>query len=338
MSNLEPHVGILTRMELSLAAESWPISVIFALSRGSKAEAEVIVATIRDGEYEGRGECVPYKRYGETIESVKAQIESARSEVEKGLSRTELQKILPPGAARNALDCALWDLEAKQKGRSIWELLNIKPEPKQTAFTISLHTPGKMAEEASVAAKEYSLLKIKLGAGGDEVRLKKIREAAPHARLIVDVNEGWDENNIGGMIQACESVGVELIEQPVSVEHSNILQNVRTPILICADESAHTSGDIPKLVGYYSAVNIKLDKAGGLTEALAMVKKAKEAGLAIMVGCNVSTSLSMAPATVLAQYADYVDLDGPLLLERDREPSIEYREGMIMPTVSEIWG
>src|SRR3989344_973691 len=325
-------------MKLWTVVESWPIRGAFAISRGTKTEAEVIVATLTVGEFKGRGECVPYRRHGETVEGVQSQIESVRATIEKGVTREELQSLLPAGAARNALDCALWDLECKQKGETIWELLDIRPLPKQTAFTISLHTPGKMAEEASAAAQKYSLLKIKLGAGGDEVRLKRIREAAPKARLIVDVNEAWDEHNVGAMVRACESVGVELIEQPVHTEHTNILKYVTTSIKICADESAHTSADIPKLVGLYSAVNVKLDKAGGLTEALAMLKKAKEAGLSIMVGCNVSTSLSMSPATVIAQYADYVDLDGPLLLERERESGITYRDGMICPTTPDLWG
>jgi len=325
-------------MKLSVAVESWPIRGTFAISRGTKTEAEVIVATLTAGEFKGRGECVPYRRHSETVEGVQSQIESVRLAIEKSVTREELQNLLPAGAARNALDCALWDLECKQKGKTIWEILDISPLPKQTAFTVSLHTPGMMAEEAKVAAQTYSLLKIKLGAGGDEVRLKRIREAAPSARLIVDVNEAWDENTVGAMVRVCESVGVELIEQPLPVGKDEALKDLKTSVKICADESAHTSEDVQKIVGRYSAVNIKLDKAGGLTEALAMAKKAKEAGLVVMVGCHVSTSLSMAPATVVAQFADYVDLDGPLLLENDREPGIKYNDGMIFPTTPVLWG
>ena len=325
-------------MELSIVEELWPIRGTFAIARGVKNEARVIVATIRDGEYEGRGECVPYARYDETIESVQEQIASARSAIEGGIDRGALQELLPAGAARNALDCARWDLEAKQKGKTIWELVGIEPKPMPTAFTISLDTPKKMAEAATHASKEYSLLKIKLGGDGDTERLKKIREVAPKARLIVDVNEGWSSGNLERMVHACESADVELIEQPVPTEHSNILKNVGMSIKFCADESAHTSDDLQKLRGRYSAVNIKLDKAGGLTEALIMAHKAKETGLTVMVGCMVSTSLSMAPATVLAQYADYVDLDGPLLLARDRKPGIEYRSETILPTTSNLWG
>jgi L-alanine-DL-glutamate epimerase-like enolase superfamily enzyme len=335
-------------MELSVKAESWPVREGFAISRGPVHEVQVVVATVRDGGFEGRGESEPYKRYDETVESVQTQIASIHNAFEEGMSRKELQDALPAGAARNALDCALWDLEAKQKGETIWELLGIEPVPKSISFTIGLDTPETMAKRAADAAKKYSILKIKLGAEGDEERLRAIREAAPEARLIVDANEGWNENNIEAMLRACEAARIELIEQPVSENYSSILparrslgaggQNTRTSIMLCADESAHTAANIEKLVGTYQAVNIKLDKTGGLTEALAMVKKAKVAGLKIMVGCHVSTSLSMAPATVVAQMADYVDLDGPLLLERDREPSIEYKNGMIFPTTPTLWG
>ena len=325
-------------MELSCVAESWPIRGKFAISRGSKTEAKVIVATIRDGAHQGRGECVPYSRYGETIESVQKQIATAKSAIESGLGRDDLQNLLPAGAARNALDCALWDLEAKRSGKTIWELVGIQtPQPKPTTYTISLDTPEKMAASAAVATKAFSPLKVKIGTD-DGGRLAAVRNAAPQARLIVDANEGWNEENLEQMLRSCEAAGVELVEQPLPENHSSILQNTRTSIIICADESAHTSADIPKLIGRYQAVNIKLDKAGGLTEALVMLKKAKEVGLSIMVGCHVSTSLSMAPATVIAQYADYVDLDGPLLLEKDREPSIEYHDGNIFPTTSALWG
>src|SRR3989344_4436768 len=322
-------------MELSSHIESWPVREGFAISRGPLKEISVIVATVWDEKHQGRGECVPYKRYGETVESVQEQISSVKSSIEGGASREELQKLLPAGAARQELGCALWDLEAKQRGKTIWELVGVAhPQPKPISFTIGLDTPEKMEKRAAEAAQKYSILKIKLGAEGDEERLQKIRDAAPQARLIVDANEGWNESNLEEVVRACEMARVELIEQPVLDANSNILQNYGKKMLLCADESAHTSTDIEKIHGTYQAVNIKLDKAGGLTEALAMTEKAKEAGLKIMVGCHVSTSLSMAPATVVAQMADYVDLDGPLLLEKDREPSIEYRDGMIMPTVS----
>jgi len=328
-------------MELTFAVETWPVRAGFAISRGPVKVAQVIVATIHEGEYQGRGECVPYRRYGETVEGVKEQMASAQSAFEKGMSREALPEALPAGAARNALDCALWDLEAKQKGKTIWELVGIaNPQPKLVSFTIGLGAPETMAEQVKGAAQKYSILKIKLGAEGDEERLRKIRQVAPKSRLIVDVNEGWNESNIETMIRACEDASVELIEQPLRDGYSNILQNysIMTSIKICADESARTSADIEKIAGTYRAVNIKLDKAGGLTVALAMAEKAKKAGLAVMIGCHVSTSLSMAPATVVAQLADYVDLDGPLLLERDREPSIEYKDGKIFPTTPLLWG
>ncbi len=325
-------------MKTSFTTEPWPIRGTFAISRGAKKEAEVIVVTIEHDGYRGRGEGVPYRRYGETVSSAQEQISAIQSEIEKGVDRGKLSELLPAGAARNALDCALWDLECKQKGKTIWELLRITPKPMPISYTIGLDGSSVMAEKAREAAKKYSILKLKLGAKGDEERLQKIREAAPKARLIVDANEGWNAGNLEAMLRACESAGVELLEQPVPVEHSNILKNVRTSVSLCADESAHTSADIEKLQGIYQAVNIKLDKAGGLTEALVMAQKAKEAGLKIMVGCIVSTSLSMAPATVVAQYADYVDLDGPLHLAKDRAPAIEYRDGIILPTTPELWG
>ena len=326
-------------MELTFAVESWPIRGAFTISRGAKTEAQVIVATIRDGEYKGRGECVPYLRYGESIESVQKQIAAVKNAIERGLGREELQKLLPAGASRNALDCALWDLEAKKTGKTIWELAGIQnPKQMSTAFTLSIDTSEVMADRAAEASKEYSLLKVKLGADGVEERLKKIREAAPKARLIIDANEGWNAYNLVSMVKMCESFGVELIEQPLPAGDDNALQNLKTSIKICADESAHAANDIPKLVGRYTAVNIKLDKTGGLTEALNMAQKAKEAMLSIMSGCMVSTSLAMAPATVIAQHADYVDLDGPLLLLKDREPGIEYKSGTIFPTTPALWG
>ena len=325
-------------MELSVKTETWPTKSAFRISRGSKTEVQVIVATIRDGEHVGSGECVPYERYGESVESVQTQIASIKSSVERGVSRDELQRLLPAGAARNALDCALWDLEAKRKGKTIWELVGIEPKPMPTAFTISLDTPGRMAERAAEAAKTFSFLKTKLGGEGDEERLRKVREAAPKSRLIADANEGWNVNNLEQNIHACEFAGVELIEQPLPAGNDDALLKLKTSIKICADESAHITEDIPKLIGRYSAVNIKLDKTGGLTEALAMAQKGREAGLSVMVGCMVSTSLSMAPATVVAQFADYVDLDGPLLLEKDREPAIEYRAGSIFPTTPKLCG
>jgi L-alanine-DL-glutamate epimerase-like enolase superfamily enzyme len=324
-------------MKLSWAAETWPIRGTFTLSRGTKTETAVVVVTLRDGEYQGRGECVPYMRYGETIQTVQEHIASVKSAIENGVSREELQRLLPPGAARNAVDCALWDLEAKRSGTTVWQLVGLTPQPLVTAFTISFDTPEAMAKKAA-EAKRYSLLKIKLGGNGDEERLKHVREAAPSARLIADANEGWKPDNLEKMVRACEQLGIELIEQPLPANNDEMLASLKTSIKICADESAHTSADIPKLARGYTAVNIKLDKTGGLTEALAMARAARDAGLSMMVGCMVSTSLSMAPATVIAQYADYVDLDGPLLLAKDREPAIEYRNGEIIPTIPALWG
>src|SRR3989344_7573737 len=228
-------------MELSYVAESWPIRGKFAISRGEKTEAQVIVATVRDGAHQGRGECVPYSRYGESLESVQDQIASVKSEVENGFGQEKLQKLLPAGAARTALDCALWDLEAKRSGKTIWVLVGIQtPQPKPTTYTISLDTPEKMAASAAVATKAFSPLKVKIGTD-DGGRLAAVRNAAPQARLIVDANEGWNEENLEQMLRSCEAAGVELVEQPLPENHSSILKNVRTSILLCADESAHTS-------------------------------------------------------------------------------------------------
>lgn len=326
-------------MELRTQIEKWPIRGAFTISRESQTEAQVLVATLREGDFSGRGECKPSKRYGETVESVQEQIASIQSSIESGISRDELQQLLPAGAARNALDCALWDLEAKQQSKTIWELIGIsEPKPIPTTFTLSLDAPEEMARKAADMSRVHSLLKIKLGGEGDEERLRHIREAAPKTRLIIDANEGWNMDNLQAMVRMCEAVGVELIEQPLPADNDDALTQLKTAVTVCADESAHTTDDIQRLVGRYGAINIKLDKTGGLTEALQMAQEAKEKGLSIMVGCMVSTSLSMAPATVIAQYAQYADLDGPLLLAKDREPAIEYREGMILPTTPVLWG
>jgi L-Ala-D/L-Glu epimerase len=326
-------------MQITIAREKWPLREAFTISRDSKSEAEVVVVTVQSGDFKGFGECVPYKRYNETFESVEAQLLKVSDLHEHELSRVSLAQVLPPGAARNALDCALWDLEAKQQGKTIWHLLSFDTSlPKQTSFTISLDTPETMAHKAAIAAQKHSLLKIKLGGNNDEDCILKIREFAPNTRLIVDANEGWSSKNLARMIKACELAKVELIEQPLPAKDDAELLNIKTPILICADESFHTAEDFDKISGKYTAINIKLDKTGGLTEALEIVRRAQELDISIMIGCMVSTSLSMAPATVLAQYAQYVDLDGPLLLAADRKNSLQYSDSMVHPTNSNIWG
>jgi L-alanine-DL-glutamate epimerase-like enolase superfamily enzyme len=329
-------------LTLALAAKRWPIAGSFAISRGSKTEAVVVVAELGDGKARGRGECVPYPRYGESVESVMTQINAMRSQLAAGLDRRALQTAMPPGAARNALDCAFWDLEAKRSGRPVHELAGLAaPHALTTAYTISLGPPAAMAEAAAKAATR-ALLKVKLGGndehGGDAARIAAVRAAAPKATLIVDANEGWDERNLSPNLAACAAAGVVLVEQPLPDGGDQALAGLKRPIPVCADESAHDRASLPALVGKYDAVNIKLDKAGGLTEALAMAAEAERAGFAIMAGCMVATSLAMAPALLLAQKAQYVDLDGPLLLAKDRPDGLTYRDSLVFPPASALWG
>jgi L-Ala-D/L-Glu epimerase / N-acetyl-D-glutamate racemase len=329
-------------LTLALAVERWPIAGHFTISRGAKTEATVVVATLTAGALRGRGECVPYGRYGESIDSVSAAIEALRPRLAAGLSRAELQSAMAPGAARNALDCAFWDLEAKHAGRPAHALAGLPaPHPVTTAYTISLDTPAAMAE---AAAKEATrpLLKVKLGGddanGGDAARIAAVRAAAPEARLIVDANEGWREQNLADHMTACAGAGVELIEQPLPQQQDAALAGLSRPIPLCADESARDRASLPALRGRYDAVNVKLDKAGGLTEALLTIAEAQRLGFAVMLGSMVGTSLSAAPAMLAAQTARYVDLDGPLLLAKDRVPGLIYRDSLILPPAPALWG
>ncbi len=325
-------------MNLAIKTEHWPIAGSFAISRGAKTEAVIVVVELDDGKVRGRGECVPYARYRESVESVAAAIETMRPRLFNGLTRRELQATMPPGAARNALDCALWDLEAKRTGRPVHALAGLpSPRPLVTAFTISLGTPADMARSAERAA-QHRLLKVKLGAPGDPQRIAAVRTAAPKASLIVDANEGWTPDNIMANLAACAEAGVALVEQPLPETQDEALRTLQRPMPICADESAHDRRSLGMLVDKYDAVNIKLDKAGGLTESLAMVEDAGRHGLAIMVGCMVATSLSMAPAILVAQKATFVDLDGPLLLARDRQHNVRYDDSYVHPAIPALWG
>lgn len=323
---------------LSARIEHWPIAGAFTISRGSKTEAVVVVAEIADGDSVGRGECVPYARYGETPESTLTAILSLRDAVRGGLDRAGLGAALPAGAARNAVDCALWDIEARIAGRRAWELAGLaEPRPLTTAYTISLATPDAMAA-AAVRAAGRPLLKIKLGGEGDAARLAAIRAAAPEAELIVDANESWNEANLGALLEACARAGVTMVEQPLPAGLDGALATKRWPIPICADESVHDRASLAGLRDRYDAINIKLDKTGGLTEALAMADAARELGLDIMVGCMVATSLAMAPAMLVAQRARVVDLDGPLLLARDRPGGLRFEGSLIHPPAAGLWG
>lgn len=325
-------------MRLSIRVETWPIRGGFTISRGSKREAVVVVAEIGDGNHVGRGECVPYARYGESVESVVSAIEACAGPLAQGMSRAALQDLLPAGAARNALDCALWDLEAKRSGQSAAHLAGLPPlHPVTTAFTISLDTPEMMATKAREASA-YSLLKLKLGGDGDAERLAAVRGAVPDARLIVDANEAWRPNQIEALLDAVARFSVELVEQPLPADEDDLLARIARPVPVCADESVHDRASLTRLAGRYDAVNIKLDKTGGLTEALHVADEARDLGLKIMVGSMVATSLAMAPAMLLAQHADWVDLDGPLLLERDRDPGLVYASGQVSPPSAELWG
>ncbi len=324
--------------KLTIAHESWPIAGTFTISRGSKTAADVVVVTVQDGDHIGRGEGVPYPRYNETIPDAIAALETARHAIEAGADRQVLAKLVAPHAARNALDCALWDLEAKQSGKPVWQLAELAmPHTIVTAYTLSLGTVDAMAEAAR-AANERPLLKIKLGQAGDAERLRAIRKAAPKSRLIVDANEGWGPEILSTMLQVCAEVGVELVEQPLPAGNDEALRNLPRDTIICADESAHDSKSLAQLIGKYDAVNIKLDKTGGLTEALAMARAAENLGLKIMAGCMVGTSLAMAPAMLLASFAQVIDLDGPLLLARDRNPGIAFDGSLMTPAPAALWG
>jgi L-Ala-D/L-Glu epimerase len=325
-------------LRLETRVERWPISGGFTIARGSKHEAVVVVAEVGDGAHKGRGECVPYARYGESVEATVAAIDACANRLASGLSRAELAALLTAGAARNALDCAIWDFEAKRSGKSAAALAGLAPlRPVVTAFTISLGTPETMAEKAREAST-YPLLKLKLGGHGDAERLAAVREAVPKVRLIADANEAWQPDEIDSLLAAAARHGVELIEQPLPANRDALLANIERPVPICADESVHGLASLEGLAGRYDAVNIKLDKTGGLTEALAVAARAKELGLKVMVGSMVATSLAMAPALLVAQGADYVDLDGPLLLERDRSPGLTYNSATILPPPPTLWG
>jgi L-Ala-D/L-Glu epimerase len=326
------------RIEMTLAVEAFPIAGRFVISRGAKTEATVVTATLRAGGAVGRGECVPYARYGESVESVVATIERVRGEIEAGADRAALQRLLPAGAARNAVDCAMWDLEAKASGRRAYRAAGFERlVPLVTAYTLSVGTPEEM-RAAALKAADRPLLKIKLAGEGDEDRLAAVREGAPHARLIVDANEAWREETLEAQLDSCARFGVALVEQPLPAGRDEKLARVARPIPICADESAHETASLAALQGRYDAVNIKLDKTGGLTEALVMAEAARKMGFEIMAGCMVGTSLAMAPASLIGQMAAFVDLDGPLLLAKDREPGLIYEGSTMEPPPPQLWG
>lgn len=327
-------------LSLNLAAriERWPIAGGFTISRGAKTEAVVIVAGVSSQGITGRGECVPYARYRETPDGTLAAILGLEDALRDGMDRQALQTRVPSGAARNALDCALWDLEAKVANKRIWDLLGQPaPRPLTTAYTISLGTPDSMAD-ATAKAAHRPLLKIKLGGDGDEARIAAVRKAAPGAELIVDANEAWTDGNLERHLAACAEAGVTMIEQPLPAGQDQALARIKRPVAVCADESVHDRASLEGLRERYDAINIKLDKTGGLTEALAMAEAARALGFDIMVGCMVATSLAMAPAMMIAQGARVVDLDGPLLLAKDRDDGLRYDGSTVYPPDASLWG
>ncbi len=326
------------RRHLEATTESFPIAGTFTISRGSKTQTEVVTCTISANGITGRGECVPYRRYGETTDGVLEAIRAATPAIELGLSRESLLTEMKPGAARNAIDCALFDLESKANGTTVAAMLGVTDlAPMVTCYTISLSDPQTMA--AQVAANAHRpLLKIKLGTENDAERIRAVRLAAPNARIVVDANEGWTEANIEHHLAVAAQANIELIEQPLPVGKDGILADIRRKVAICADESVHATADLAALRDRYDAVNIKLDKTGGLTEGLRMKAEAQRLGFKIMVGCMVGTSLAMAPAVLLASGCEYADLDGPLLLARDRVPGLHYDGSLVSAPLPELWG
>jgi L-alanine-DL-glutamate epimerase-like enolase superfamily enzyme len=321
-------------MQVEVVQDVFRLAQVFTISRGSRTEARVLTVRIRDGMHEGWGECVPYAHYGESPESVTAEIAA----LPERFTRMELQGLLPAGAARNAVDCALWDLEAKRAGKRVWELAGLEtPRPEITAYTLSLDEPQKMRAQAEANAHR-PLLKIKLGTPDDMARLEAVRAGAPKARIIVDANEGWSAAVYGELAPHLERLGVALVEQPLPAGDDEALIGRARPVPVCADESCHDRASLAALKGKYDVVNIKLDKTGGLTEALALRAAAKAQGYGIMVGCMMGSSLAMAPATLVAQGAMVTDLDGPLLLAEDRAEALHYNEAGVHPPEAALWG
>jgi L-Ala-D/L-Glu epimerase len=321
-------------MRIEVSRDVFRLAQVFTISRGSRTEAQVLTVRISDGGVTGWGECVPYARYDETLESVTAEIEGLPST----FARADLYDLLPAGAARNSVDCALWDLEAKQTGKRVWELAGLSaPGPEITAYTLSLDTPEKMQAQAALHAHR-PLLKIKLGTPDDMPRLEAVRAGAPDAQIIIDANEGWSAQVYADLAPHLVRLGVSLVEQPLPAGEDDALIGMDRPVPVCADESCHDRASLPKLKGKYDVVNIKLDKTGGLTEALALRDAALAEGYDVMVGCMVGSSLAMAPATLVAQGAKVVDLDGPLLLAEDREDALIFDAAGVHPPTAKLWG
>ena len=331
-------------LRITAAVERWPVAGQFIIARGAKTYVDVLVVAVSDGNHIGYGEGTAIYYHGESAESCLAQVESVIDRLD-GLdadgARVSLQMLLPAGAARNALDCALWDVAAKAAGKPLWQYagLAVAPKPLVTAFTISLGEAAVMeADAAKAAAKGYGLLKLKLTGDDDRARVAAVRAGAPGARLIVDANESWAGMDIAAEAVALAELGVEMIEQPVPAGQDEMLARVKSPLPLLADESCHIAADVARLAPYYDGVNIKLDKAGGLTEALKLAQVAEAAGLKTMVGCMLSTSLGIGHAFLVAQHAHWVDLDGPALLAEDRDQGFRFEGGTIIPPSENLTG
>ena len=321
-------------MSITVSRDAFRLAEVFTISRGSRTEAKVLTVTVSDGQHMGRGECVPYARYGESLDSVTAQIEGYSG----ALDRMALLEEMPAGAARNALDCALWDLEAKRAGTPVWQLAGLPaPGPLTSAFTLSLASPDEMRASAARNAHR-PLLKVKLGTPEDMPRLEAVRQGAPQSTIVLDANEGWSAAAYGELAPHLERLGVSMVEQPLPAGQDDGLDGIARPVPLCADESCHDRSSLPALKGRYDMINIKLDKTGGLTEALALRAAGRAQGFKIMIGCMVGSSLAMAPAVLLGQGADVVDLDGPLLLAEDRDPALTFEGSVLHPASSALWG
>ena len=327
-------------IKCSVTRQKWPIDGPFRISRGSKTHAEVVLFEITHGSLTGRGEAVPYTRYGESVKSVLGQIKDTIPAVQAGLTRLDLLKVLPAGAARNAIDAALWDIEAKTRNQPVSYIAGFgELKPVVTCYTISLDTPEKMSK-AALEAQYHPLLKLKLGGGleNDRDAMRAVRRVLPQHRLVVDANEGWTQGTLFPLLDIALECNIELVEQPLPADQDDLLREITSPVPLCADESFHTLDDLPAMGEKYHAINIKTDKTGGLTHALSILMAARSTNLKIMVGCMVSTSLAMAPAFVLSSMAQWVDLDGPLLLAKDREPGLVAHNGVLSPPERELWG
>ena len=325
-------------MKLTVREDVFPIAGAFTISRGTRTESRVVTVELERDGVRGWAECYPYARYDETVASVIAQIEAMGSAIAGGLDRVALQNAMPPGAARNGLDCAFWDFEAKAAGKRVWELAGLPtPGPEITAFTLSLADPDTMRMKAAENAHR-PVLKIKLGGAGDIDRLRAVREGAPDAKIVVDANEGWDAATYANIAPAVLELGVAMVEQPLPAGNDAALKGMDRPLPVCADEACHDRASLPALAGKYDMINIKLDKTGGLTEALALKAEAEAQGYQIMVGCMIGSSLGMAPATLVAQGTAVVDLDGPLLLAADRGNPLNYDAQGVHPPEPDLWG